>query len=207
MPKDIRYSPVFDLISHPRLSRFDIFFNDIEETDYRRYGIYLWSQYASAALYPLMQQLEVLLRNAIDREARQRFGEFWWDTIDVDETRDNWNNFKNGVANARRNMEKSWKKAEKTRLNLAHDKPLPESSKLPDFKHDEVIAATDFGTWKEILITAYSTTERNKQERFLWPRSFSKVFRRFNLFNNSPERAREEILNTINELKDYMKQY
>lgn len=203
MPKNINYQPVFNLVSQPRLSRFDIFFTDIEEKDYKRFGIYLWSQNASASLYPMMQHLEVLMRNAIDKEARRRFGDYWWDIVHVDTSKSNHNNFKNGIQHAVRNLEKAWKKAERIRLGISQADSLPSSSSTPTFSHDDIVAATDFGTWKEILVSAYHTSNLAEQDNFLWPKSLSKVFRQYNTFDNSPDNAREDILNLVNELKDY----
>ncbi|MEM5550288.1 hypothetical protein WNY63_06050 [Pseudoalteromonas neustonica] len=203
MPKNINYTPIFNLVSQPRLSRFDVFFSDIEDKDYKRFGIYLWSQHASASLYPLMQHLEVLLRNSIDREARRRFGDYWWDFVNVDTTKTNHNNFKNGIRIALRNLEKAWKKAEKIKLGISQNDSLPATSQVPNFSHDDIVAATDFGTWKEVLISAYHTSNLADQDDFLWPKSISKVFRKYNAFDNSPNKAREEILNVVNELKDY----
>ncbi len=203
MPKNINYKPIFNLISQPRLSRFDVFFTDIEEKNYKRFGLYLWSQNASASLYPLMQHLEVLLRNTIDNEARKRFGDYWWDNITVDTTKSNHNNFKNGIQSAIKNLERAWRATEKTKLGIPLAGTLPSTSKVPVFNHDDIVAATAFGTWKEVLIPAHHTSSVTEQEHFLWPKSIGKVFRKYSVFNNSPNKAREDILNVVNELKDY----
>lgn len=204
MPTDIDYTPVFELISRPRLSRFDIFFDsNTTSYDYKRYGIYLWSQHASASLYPLLQHLEVLLRNAIDREARKRFGDHWWERVEIDCTKSNWNNFNNGIASAKRHLEKAWKRAERKKCHTSHESEQSTVLKVPQFSHDDIVAATDFGTWKDTLISAYHASNLQDQPHFLWPNSLSKVFKRYNVFSSSPDKAREEILNVVNELKEY----
>jgi len=43
----------------------------------------IWAQHAASSLYPLFQNLEISLRNAIDSAARKRFGDYWWDKITV----------------------------------------------------------------------------------------------------------------------------
>jgi len=204
MPKRINYDPIFNLISEPRLKSFDIFFDNEKKESFELYGVYVWSQSASASLYPLMQQLEILLRNSIDREARKRFGDYWWkDGIAVDHSRENWNNFKNGMIQAEKNIDKAWKKKERSRLSLSPKDPLPSSSIPPIYSHDDIIAATDFGTWKEILINAYSAPDKKSKDKYLWPKSMSNIFKRYDLFSNKPDEARTGILNAINELKDY----
>lgn len=203
MPKSINYTPVFDLISAPRLSRFDLFINEDNDEHFVRYGTYLWSQNAAASIYPLIQHLEVLLRNAIDNEARKRFGEYWWETIATDKNHPNGANFQQGIERAKKSLTKAWRKKEKKKLGLAESAPLPDNHKPSKFPHDDIIAATDFGTWKDILVAAYSTSNSNQQASYLWPKSFSKVFRKFHIFNSSPVKAREDIIDAINEIRDY----
>ncbi len=200
MPSSITYAPIFDLISEPRLRSFDVFFDD-EANEMERYGAYIWSQNASAALYPLMQQLEILLRNSVDRAARKRFGDYWWDKILVDKTKDDWNNFNYGINNAIKKLERKWKKKERERLNLPAGVAIP--TPTPTFDHDDIVATTDFGTWKEIFISAHYTSELNKQNEYLWPKSMSKVFKRYDLLGSNAEEARVEFLRLINEIKDY----
>ena len=54
--------------------------------DHELMGAYLWSQQAASALYPLFHFVEIFIRNAIDKEAKRRFGEFWWNKISYNET-------------------------------------------------------------------------------------------------------------------------
>lgn len=207
MPTSINYDPIFELISLPRIRSYQVLLSSDEQSPYHQYGAYIWSQQASSSLYPLLQQLEILLRNAIDKEARKRFGEYWWKeertTMLVDKTRTNWGNFINGMNIAERNLQTNWKKSERKRLGLASDAQLPETSVVPNFSHDDIIAATDFGTWKEVMINAYHASSVDHRDNYLWPKSMSKVFRRYSEFSNNADTAREEILNAINELKDY----
>lgn len=207
MPTSLNYEPIFELISSPRLTSYQVLLNATEDSSYQKYGAYIWTQHASSSLYPLLQQLEILLRNAIDKEARKRFGDFWWrldsSQMQVDKTRPNWNNFINGMVQAERNLARSWKKAERKRLGISADVELPTTSVVPLFSHDDIIASTDFGTWKEVMNNAYHTNVPSEKDDYLWPKSMSKVFRRYSEFSNNADTAREEILNAINELKDY----
>lgn len=203
MPQNINYSPVIELISPPRIRGFSNSFGIDESNQCELYGVYVWSQNASASLYPLMQQLEILIRNSIDKEARRRFNDFWWDTVSVDHTRDNWNNFKNGINKAQKDLEKKWKKAERARLNLSSTDTLPATSVVPSFSHDDIVAATDFGTWMFVLIDAYSSSLPTEMNNYLWPKSMSKVFRKYDIFSNTPDQARREILNAINVIREY----
>ncbi|ROU09185.1 hypothetical protein EB837_25450 [Kluyvera ascorbata] len=77
MPQNTPVNTVLPLISSPRLGSYIVTFKPAD--DHELYGTYIWSQLASGSVYPLLQNLEITLRNAIDTEARKRFGDKWWD--------------------------------------------------------------------------------------------------------------------------------
>lgn len=77
MPQNTPMNTVLPLISTPRLGSYIATFKPVG--DHELYGTYVWSQLAGGSVYPLLQNLEITLRNAIDAEARRRFGEKWWD--------------------------------------------------------------------------------------------------------------------------------
>ncbi|HBW1604196.1 TPA: hypothetical protein MEH73_005632, partial [Klebsiella pneumoniae] len=77
MPLSTSLTAVLPLISGPRLGSYIVTFKPVH--DHELYGIYVWSLLAAGALYPLLQNLEITLRNAVDREAVTRFGLKWWD--------------------------------------------------------------------------------------------------------------------------------
>jgi len=202
MPQNISYPPIFDLIPLLRIDEYKIFLKPVATPkDYDLYGSYLWSQKAAASIYPLMQHLEILLRNSIDQEARRRFGDFWWNTVKTDNSNGNANNFKNGIDNAIRTLEKEWKQRERARLGLQPQDLI--STPMPTFSHDKIIATTDFGTWKEILVNAHHAPNQAQNNFYLWPISMSKVFRKYSAFSTSPDQARLLILNAITEIRDY----
>ena len=76
MPQNTPVNTVLPLISSPRLGSYIVTFKPAD--DHELYGTYIWSQLASGSVYPLLQNLEITLRNAIDTEARKRFGDKWW---------------------------------------------------------------------------------------------------------------------------------
>ncbi|HHZ5935506.1 TPA: CAAX protease, partial [Escherichia coli] len=115
MPQRINdYKPVLSLLSTARLASVPAIFN--VHTDLEKYGFSLWIQNAAASLYPLVQQLELVLRNSVDKAARTRFGERWWDTISYDTTKDNHDKFINCIRDAERSLLKKWKAKEVARL-------------------------------------------------------------------------------------------
>ena len=61
MPQTSHLNSVLPLISAPRLSSYITTFKPTG--DHQLYGTYIWSQLAAGALYPLMQNFEITLRN------------------------------------------------------------------------------------------------------------------------------------------------
>lgn len=74
MPNTIHYPHVIPFISQGKINAIKSTFGN-NLSDRECYGIYIWSQKASSAIYPLLQQLEVTLRNSIDKEATKLIGQ------------------------------------------------------------------------------------------------------------------------------------
>ena len=70
MPQNTPMNTVLPLISTPRLGSYIATFKPVGDNEL--YGTYVWSQLAGGSVYPLLQNLEITLRNAIDAEARER---------------------------------------------------------------------------------------------------------------------------------------
>lgn len=172
MPQRINdYKPVLSLLSTARLASVPAIFN--VHTDLEKYGFSLWIQNAAASLYPLIQQLELVLRNSVDKTACDRFGEYWWDTISYDTTKDNHEKFLKCIRDAERSLIQNWKAKEATRLGLRS--PTQVTTTPPIFSHDDIIAATTFSTWKNVFLEALHTDDNSKKEHYLWPNSLPKA--------------------------------
>lgn len=200
MPKNITYSPVFDLVSMPRINSFSSLFGVYTQAEV--YGVYIWSQHASASIYPLMQQLEIILRNSIDKVSRERFGDFWWNSIEVNSEFDNHKHFIDKIKKAERELKGKWARREKERLGLGKSDSLPPGL-IFEPSHDDVVATSDLYTWQAVLVDAHVARSGDDPDKFLWPKSMPKVFRKYSDFNSSPHDARSSILNAINEIRDY----
>ena len=71
--RSINHGRLEPYISAPRLNTYRAFFtpaNDVELL-----GCYLWSKEVASAFFPLLQVLEITLRNAIHKEAHQATSE------------------------------------------------------------------------------------------------------------------------------------
>ncbi len=81
-------------------------------------------------------------------------------------------------------LQREWKKKERVRIGLTQHEKLPETIVIATFNHDDIIAATDFGTWKEVLINAHHTSNSTRRNDYLWPKSMGKVFKKVTIQRN-----------------------
>jgi hypothetical protein len=201
MPKRIAdYTPVLSLLSTARLSSVPGTFN-IQNNNIEMYGFSLWVQNAAASLYPLVQQLELILRNSIDKAARSRFGDKWWDVIKFDTTKDNHSKFRDCIKEAEKSLKRSWRDRETARQGLAHHSLL--TTPPPVFSHDDIIATTNFSTWESVLLDALHTENNAEKADYLWPNSLPKAFRRLSEIDIKPIEARRKLINLLKEIRDY----
>jgi hypothetical protein len=159
----------------------------------------MWTQHVVGALYPITHHVEIALRNAIDKEARRRFGDFWWtlpefNTLAAHDLQQN-------LLKAKKNLDRAWNSAERKRLALPKNAPLP--TLPPAWSHDKIIAGTDFSTWQYLLRDDFSSQSTSTHSSYLWPLSMSRVFRSFNLIDPSPAVARLQILDLVHEIREY----
>lgn len=198
MLKTYNYAPILSLISTPRINSYRNTFQTVNDSDL--YGVYIWAQHASASLYPLAQNLEVSLRNAIDAEATKRFNQFWWSNIkyaNVPQAQMFMQNIQAAIAK----LNKDWQKKERARLNLSFNAPIP--TPMPSWSHDQIIAATDFSTWQFILTNAFNAPTPANNANYLWPISVGRVFKNFSSIDTNPKNARQKIIGIVKELRDY----
>ncbi|CAH1195875.1 CAAX protease [Vibrio harveyi] len=169
MPKNIHYNKVEDCISKPRISTYIDFFPN-HSTD-EIYGIYLWNKVLCGAIYPILQAAEIALRNAINKPAVARFGDYWYEQIDHKKfttTKDNFN-----YTSLVRNFEK----ARENVVRKLNKQIVPPASKHPfNYKPDFnlVVADTDFSTWEFALHNCHYEVGNNN---YLWPKQSKKSFK------------------------------
>lgn len=197
MPQAFHYPPIIGLASSPRLNSYQNTFSPTSDAEL--YGIYVWAQHVVGALYPITQHAEISLRNAIDKEARRRFGDKWWrlPQFNTPQTQD----FIANLNKAERTLTGNWRRTERARLGLSPNVPL--QAQPPVWSHDQIVAGTDFSTWEHVLKDAFSAPTRADEPMYLWPRSMSKVFRHYNVVSSSSVTARHAIIDMVYEVRQY----
>ncbi|WP_162303019.1 Abi family protein [Buttiauxella sp. 3AFRM03] len=195
MPQTTNYESIITLISNPRLCGYQNTFKTTNDSEL--YGIYIWAQHAAASLYPLLQNLEISLRNAIDREAKARFGLYWWDQIGKNVQGDTLPKFLVNIDKAKRTLEIERRKKEARRKSPLD--PFIQNQ----WTHDQILAATDFSTWHFILSNDFCSLSPKDNANYLWPKSLGKVFRNYSSITPNSKYARKEIGDLIFELREY----
>ena len=158
------FSKVQELISNPRLVTYSRSLG-IESEDLL--AAYAWHLNVVSNFYPLVQLIEVALRNAINNQGLQAYSATpWFDALPSKSEIDQDGNLKDTemVGKFKENVKSAKKKAKK----ILKDKGLDVEPNI-----DQIIAQTDFSTWEYILDKGFYDGGNNS---FLWPSRFYKVF-------------------------------
>lgn len=172
MPKTIKYNLIEKFISTPRIDTYKNFFQDHSTEEI--YGVYLWNKTLCGAMYPLLQALEIALRNAINSSAVAKFGDYWYNHLGhhmhdpvTSKSNSNHINLVNNFEKARRSVVKKMNE----RREKAGRTVLPNTHRPP---FDLVVASTDFSTWEYALHPCHY---RLGGSNFLWPKQTKKAFK------------------------------
>ncbi|HFF1845479.1 TPA: Abi family protein [Yersinia enterocolitica] len=198
MPQKANYATVLPLITPPRLNSFITTFRPVQ--DYEVYGVYIWTQHAASSIYPLLQNLEITLRNSIDQEATRRFGKKWWDNPKLHcNNRIQNTRFYAKISQAIDKLNQDWEQEQRLAGNRRPGNP-------PIWSHDQIIASTDFSAWHFILKNEFAAPQgRNtgNHQHYLWPTSFGRCFKNYATFSTRNAEARKQLLDRLVELRKY----
>ena len=159
--KNINHARLEPYISTARLATYSNFFAPADKVEL--FGCYLWSKEVAAAFFPLLQVLEVTLRNAIHNEASQRLGGYWFDHV---ATRPQ-NRMNTGQ---QRNVVHFNRSISDARQKIRRDLRLSRSSSV---SADRIVANLTFGFWTNLFSAAFDV---NRNSNALWPALLRPVF-------------------------------
>lgn len=160
-------------ISSPRLNTYRSFFNPLD--DIELFGCYLWSKEVAAAFFPLLQVMEITLRNAVHKEARQALGPYWFDNVAIRPAR---NLSRTQASVQQRAVNQHTRSIQSARDSIRRDLSLRPSAQIQE---DRIIAKVTFGFWTNLFNAAFDV---NRNAQALWPNLLRPVF------PNAPRRAR-----------------
>ncbi len=172
MPFNYDYDEPRRLITQSRLSSYST--SITTENDAQLFGAYSWNLAVVGAFYPLLQIIEVSLRNAISNAAKIKatqagVGGFWFDhLLYTQETNELGQQLTAEQVKKFKDKIKAAKKAAK--------KALEEKGEVdPTPNHDQIISQTDFSTWEYILDKHYYNGSDNS---YIWPTGLIKAFKK-----------------------------
>lgn len=171
MPESYDYSEPARLLSRIRLSSYTT--SLATKTDAQLLGAYCWNLAVVGAFYPLIQLVEVALRNALHDVAFSKYqtanGEYWFGLVPCSQGTDDSGN--PATAEQVRKFNDSIKTAKKSAKRNLENKGIAN----PTPTVDQVISQCDFATW-EYLLDKHFYDGSNKS--YLWPHELTKVFRK-----------------------------
>lgn len=159
--RTINHTRLEPYISSARLNTYSNFFAPADQIEL--FGCYLWSKEIAAAFFPLLQVLEITLRNAIHKEARNALGPYWFDNVATKPQRklsDSQHRHVQHLADSIRNA----------RTEISRDLSMPRNATVNE---DRIIAKVTFGFWTNLFSAAFDV---NRNPRALWPNLLRPVF-------------------------------
>lgn len=159
--RSLNHLAIEPFISGPRLSKYQTFFkpnNDVE-----LFGCYLWNKDVVSAFFPIIQLMEVSLRNSIHNNAKSKFGDYWFDHI-ATRTSSGLTQEQQGNVNYHHNALKTARSQIKREQNFG---------KNTQVSADRIIAKMTFGFWTNLFRVPF---EINRNPLALWPTLIRPVF-------------------------------
>lgn len=166
--RNINHANLEPYISAARLNTYSSFFAPSSQVEL--FGCYLWNKEIAASFLPILQVLEVSLRNSIHNEARAILGSHWFDNITTKP------NLKPAQT---RQVLKLKRTVDNTRNSIKRELGISKHGTVPA---DKIVANMTFGFWTTLLSPAF---EVNRHPRALWPALLRPVF------SNAPKGARK----------------
>jgi hypothetical protein len=168
-------------ISSPRLNSYKVIIGNDNAAEL--IGAYNWNKNVSTAIYPILQCLEITLRNALNLNVKDHFNMSDWYSFllkqggnkkFIDELKVkpdlNVNFFRNGISIGPRNKRKRWTSYHENMLKTAI-KRLHNANKTAT--SNAIIAELMFGFWVGLFEQSYRDIEANNS---IWPHIESSVF-------------------------------
>lgn len=155
--KTINHANLNPFISAARLNTYRTFFTPTDDT--ALLGAYLWNKDVASSFFPLLQILEVSLRNAIHNEAQSIIGPFWFDNIAVKKNRNN--------PALNRAYTQHFRKIADVRADIQRTLLISTPTE------DGIISSVTFGFWTNLFSPVFDV---NRNPRALWPQLLKPVF-------------------------------
>lgn len=168
-------------------------------------GAYQWNKHVASSIYPILQCLEVSLRNAVHMAATSHFGNNdWFDPVmkiaghkfyQADMTKNSHKNgqyYRNGFSKGPKGSLKIWTSHHENMIKTARDQLQRDRKKVTA---DAVIGELMMGFWVGIFTAHYNDIN---SKNLLWPHLLKEVFPNL----NSSQQIASQIHIKLDAIKD-----
>ncbi|MBB3048931.1 hypothetical protein FHR99_003205 [Litorivivens lipolytica] len=149
--RNLNHAAIEPYISTPRLDAYRHFFNPVD--DVALLGAYQWNKEVAGAFFPLLQTLEITLRNAIHGEASKLWGQAWFDNVQT----------------KARPTPAQQRHTRQHGVNISKARQALGRRASPD----RIVAMQTLGFWTNLFNEVFDV---NGQPRALWPTLLQPVF-------------------------------
>jgi len=156
--KTLNHANLQPFISSPRLNTYQGFFAPKNNTELL--GCYLWNQEVAAAFFPLLQALEISLRNAVHKEAKAALGAYWFDRLATKPL---------AAANA---FQRRAHGIHTSNLSNARN-DIQQRLSSSAITEDRIVSTVTFGFWTNLFNPVFDV---NRNPKALWPQLLRPVF-------------------------------
>ena len=170
MPLNYDYDEPKKLISDARLSSYKHII--CSNSDAELLGAYSWNMAVVGAFYPLIQLVEVALRNAINQVGMKHLtsipDKYWLETVQHTLTSEG--KVPKQVKGFKDKIKKAHSDAKKSLIQKGLENTQPSI--------DQIISQTDFVTWEYIFDKHFYNGNNQQKAHCLWPHYLLKVFKK-----------------------------
>ena len=170
MTHNINYAHIGKFFSSARMGAISSSLNT-SLTPKQAIGMLFWEQQVASSIYPIIQIIEVSLRNSMNEVLKSRFGNSWWDNLI---STDNCNSTSRCSCSLC-SLKKSIKKAEnRFKKEYYRSRNTGYASQVA---LDDIISQTELSIWEDLLSTSLYSPNNQQNRNYLYPKSLNKIFK------------------------------
>ena len=174
MTHHIHYEHMSKFLSSARINAINNAFGG-KLTTKQIFGIFFWEQQIASAIYPIIQIVEISLRNSMNQVLKTRFGQNsnWWTQLKATDTcsatiREKCKctlcDIKESIIKAENRFKREYKITKK--ISYSGNVSL-----------DDMISHTELYLWELLLSSKLYSPSNSKNQEYLYPISLTKIFK------------------------------
>lgn len=170
MSHNINYAHMEKFFSPARIGAISSSLNT-SLTPKQAIGMLFWEQQVASSIYPIIQIIEVSLRNSMNEVLKSRFGNSWWNNLRSTSSCNSSPKCRCSLCS----LKKSIKKAEnRFKKEYARSKGANYNNTVA---LDDIISQTELSVWEDLLSTSLYAPNSKQNGNYLYPKSLNKMFK------------------------------